>query len=614
MKLLHFLAFILLAATTATPARAGEYEDAVDNVNRGDFAAAVPVLQALSDQGHARAPNVIGILYDKGRGVPQDDTEAARWYRLSAERGFHWGENNLGVMYRDGRGVPKDESEAVRWFRSAAEHGNAEGQNNLGVMYQKGRGVAKDDAEAVRWYRKAADQGLALAQDNLGVMLRDGRGVARDYAEAVQFFRLAADKGNAQAQENLGVMYRTGRGVTQDDAEAMRWFRKAVESGRASAQTEIAYMYETGRGVGKEETQALRWYWNAASQGNAYAQRHLGAMYRDGRGGERNTAAAMEWFGKAAAQGDAGAKAALAALQDELHGAAQAGAITQSIKAADAQEVAATVADAERTALAHEIVEVTAARLKFEQWVKSIKTTDLTDAPLPVPAKLKSALSASFVAAFSPDAVITLIEANLAGSLDAGTLGAGLGWEQSPVGRRMNELELGAYQPDREAARQELTRQYKSKGTLGDDDRARACAQADALGDQAESIVPFLEAYTAAGVLIAIELKGNPVDMETVQGVVARVRPVLREAARLMVMTSCLSDYRQLTDAEFEQWLGFLRSPDGGRYVRGSNAAMRQAMVARSAVMAQALLEAIRSYKRETTTSQRSQPLFTAAR
>ena len=57
----------------------------------------------------------------------------------------------LGGMYGNGRGVPQDEVEAVRWFRLAAEQGNAEAQLYLGVMYSNGRGVPQDDAEAVRW-------------------------------------------------------------------------------------------------------------------------------------------------------------------------------------------------------------------------------------------------------------------------------------------------------------------------------------------------------------------------------------------------------------------------------------------------------------------------------
>jgi TPR repeat protein len=70
-------------------------------------------------------------------------------------------------MYQNGRGVTKDESEAVKWYRKSAEQGNEPAQYNLGVMYANGLGVAKDESEAVKWYRKSAEQGDADAKDAL---------------------------------------------------------------------------------------------------------------------------------------------------------------------------------------------------------------------------------------------------------------------------------------------------------------------------------------------------------------------------------------------------------------------------------------------------------------
>ena len=96
----------------------------------------------------------------------------------AAEQGLATAQYNLGVMYGTGEGVPQDDAEAIRWYRLAAEQGLATAQYNLGVMYDDGLGVPQDDAEAIRWYRLAAEQGLATAQYNLGVMYSTGRGVA----------------------------------------------------------------------------------------------------------------------------------------------------------------------------------------------------------------------------------------------------------------------------------------------------------------------------------------------------------------------------------------------------------------------------------------------------
>ena len=37
------------------------------------------------------------VVYNEGRGVPQDDAEAAKWFRLAAEQGVAAAQSDLGV-------------------------------------------------------------------------------------------------------------------------------------------------------------------------------------------------------------------------------------------------------------------------------------------------------------------------------------------------------------------------------------------------------------------------------------------------------------------------------------------------------------------------------------
>ena len=88
-------------------------------------------LSALAEAGATEAQYSIGVKYDTGEGVPQDDAEAVIWYRRAAEQSHATAQYNLGVMYGAGEGVPQDDAEAVRWYRLAAEQGDASAQNNL---------------------------------------------------------------------------------------------------------------------------------------------------------------------------------------------------------------------------------------------------------------------------------------------------------------------------------------------------------------------------------------------------------------------------------------------------------------------------------------------------
>ena len=75
-------------------------------------------------------------------------------------------------MYATGLGVPQDEAEAVRWYRLAAEQGDAEAQFNLGAMYAIGRGVPQDDVTAHMWFNLAESHATG-AHQNQAIQYRD---------------------------------------------------------------------------------------------------------------------------------------------------------------------------------------------------------------------------------------------------------------------------------------------------------------------------------------------------------------------------------------------------------------------------------------------------------
>ena len=115
-------AAVILTLNLITPLSAGTLEDAAIARDRGDFTRALRLYRSLADQGDAAvadAQNNLGVMYDAGLGVPQDDAEAAKWYRKAADQGLASAQYNLGVMHAKGRGVPQDDAEAVK-FRARA--------------------------------------------------------------------------------------------------------------------------------------------------------------------------------------------------------------------------------------------------------------------------------------------------------------------------------------------------------------------------------------------------------------------------------------------------------------------------------------------------------------
>ena len=128
-------------------------------------------------------------------------------------------------MYRDGQGVPKDDAEAVKWFRLAAEQGLSTAQYSLAVMCVKGRGVPKTEAyRAVKWYRLAAEQGHAAAQLQFGLIHLDGKDMPKNFVTASMWLNLSAAQGNGEAKEILGML--APDMTTQQIAEAQKLARE----------------------------------------------------------------------------------------------------------------------------------------------------------------------------------------------------------------------------------------------------------------------------------------------------------------------------------------------------------------------------------------------------
>ena len=88
----------------------GQFEEAFAAVRKGDYATAQRLLRGLADQGYAAPQYNLGLMYLNGRGVPQNDAEAAKWFLKAADQGYAAAQHNLGGMYDIGRGMPQNDA------------------------------------------------------------------------------------------------------------------------------------------------------------------------------------------------------------------------------------------------------------------------------------------------------------------------------------------------------------------------------------------------------------------------------------------------------------------------------------------------------------------------
>ena len=101
-----------------------------------------------------------GMLFE-GRGVAQNEREAAALYRAAARRGHVGAQCALGLCCMYGRGCKLDPKEGLQWLDAAAQQGHGPAKEELASMHAAGAGVPKDAAKAARleeeakaWYRE----------------------------------------------------------------------------------------------------------------------------------------------------------------------------------------------------------------------------------------------------------------------------------------------------------------------------------------------------------------------------------------------------------------------------------------------------------------------------
>lgn len=91
-------------------------------------------IKAVQD-GNGYAMNNLGVLYAKGRGVPEDETKAVYWYQKAAQAGNSYGMSNLAWSYRWGRGGnPQDQEQAFYWYGRSWKAGNSDARKKLYAM------------------------------------------------------------------------------------------------------------------------------------------------------------------------------------------------------------------------------------------------------------------------------------------------------------------------------------------------------------------------------------------------------------------------------------------------------------------------------------------------
>ena len=86
-NLFKYISLFIVTLVMSSATASADYQEGLDAYDAGDYATAMKEWRPLAEQGNANAQYNLGVMYANGNGVPQDDVEAVKWYRLAADQG-----------------------------------------------------------------------------------------------------------------------------------------------------------------------------------------------------------------------------------------------------------------------------------------------------------------------------------------------------------------------------------------------------------------------------------------------------------------------------------------------------------------------------------------------
>ncbi|KAL0140525.1 hypothetical protein V8B55DRAFT_1508043 [Mucor lusitanicus] len=217
-------------------------------IAEANYAQGIEWLEKAVQMGNSRAHVQLGILYDKGEGIPQNNDMALLHYKAAVENNNHAAQYILGLVYYFGRlGRQKNHKEAIRLIKQSAMAGLPYAQRVLGQLYQQGSIMSslhdtansdsrlrtrKNEREAIRWYKRAAAGKDVCALGILGKCHEHGIGVDIDLEKALAFYAKAAEGDspyvcNAHIDQAL-LLQKMAR-----HTEAFRLYTTVLEKGAA---------------------------------------------------------------------------------------------------------------------------------------------------------------------------------------------------------------------------------------------------------------------------------------------------------------------------------------------------------------------------------------------
>jgi TPR repeat protein len=154
-----FVIAVAMTVLSVSSVLSQDFQKGLQAYDAGDYLTALKEFLPLADDGDAESQYLLGTIFQDGYGIPQDFTEAAKWYSFAADQNHASAQLNLAALYYLGNGVPQDYQAAYDWSRLSAIQSNESAQFTLGLLYQYGDAVEQNNTKSHMWYNIAYANG-----------------------------------------------------------------------------------------------------------------------------------------------------------------------------------------------------------------------------------------------------------------------------------------------------------------------------------------------------------------------------------------------------------------------------------------------------------------------
>ncbi len=177
----------------------------------------------LLDEENAEAQIIMGDMwYIKNKTI-----SAAEWYKKAADQGHARAQYNLGMMYQHGEGVDQDDKAAVKWLTKAAEQGLREAASRIDKI-QKYK-LINEAKIFLKEHKKAACQDNKYIKEVINIIDGEIIRVTVDVYDIIDSFGVTCPALQHAIKKILFAGERGHKDKNQDLNEALQSISRAIQ-------------------------------------------------------------------------------------------------------------------------------------------------------------------------------------------------------------------------------------------------------------------------------------------------------------------------------------------------------------------------------------------------